>query len=109
MAEKEYVVKIGIDKDAKRLKRIWDDLKAHRECIILGNDPEWHGPMRSFGNINKKKKLEKNGLIDPLWLHLNQHDRSVEHRLIRLKPDVDIEKIEGNDKVFFKLRKRRIR
>jgi len=106
MPNNKYVVKI--DKDAKRLKRIFDDLAVNRECMIQGNDPEWNGPLRSFGIINKKKNLVENGFLDPVWVNINNQNNVIENRLIRLKPDVDVEKIEGNNKIFFKFRRRRL-
>ena len=106
MPNNKYVVKI--DKDAKRLKRIFDDLSVNRECFIEGNASEWHGPLRSFGIINKKKSLVADGFLDPMWVNFNNQNNVIENRLIRLKPDVDLIKTEGNNQLFFKFKRRRL-
>jgi len=100
----KYIVEI--DKDAKRLKRIFEDLKVHRECIIDSNDRGWHSPMRKLGIIISKENLIDDGLIDPIW-SVKKHN-VIDKRLIRLKPNTEIERIDGNKKTFYKFRRRRL-
>ena len=102
----KYIVEI--DKDAKRLKRVFDELRVNSECVIESCDSEWHGPMRQLGLIIKKKNLIENGFIEPMWVHINKQNNIVEKRLIRLKPDVEIERKVGNANVYFKFRRRKL-
>jgi len=104
MPNHKYIVKI--DKDKKRLNRIFDDLTVHREAVIDNYDKKWHLPMQDFGRIAKKKALEDTFL--ETWSHRNQQTQHVEKKLIRLKPDVEIDKIVGNGKTFFKFKRRKI-
>ena len=103
-ASGKYIVKV--DKDATRLKRIFDDLAVHRECVIKSNSDEWHGPMRKLGVLFKKNELVEKNIVDPIWEYKKYN--VVEQRLIRLKPDVKIERIIGNGKTSFKFKRRRI-
>ena len=96
---------IEIDRDAKRLKRIFDDLTIHRECLIDGSDREWHSPMIQYARMVKKQCLIDEGLIEPMWTH--KQGNIVENRLIRLKPNTIIERIPGNKKVYFKFTRRK--
>jgi len=105
MPNHKYVVKI--DKEKKRLNRIFDDMNIHKECVITDYNKKWHLPMQDFGRIIKKKSLDKEGFIE-IWEHKNKQNNTIEKRLIRLQPGVEIIKKEGNDLNFFKFKRRKL-
>ena len=106
MPNKKHIVEIK--KDEERLKHVFDHLQKNKECIIEGYDKEWNIPMRQLGTIIKKKNLVENEFIEPMWVHINNQSNVVEKRLIRLKPNVEIESIVGNSNIYFKFRRRRL-
>ena len=106
MPNNKYIVKI--DKESKRLKRIFDDLTIHRECIIKSNSKEWHQPIQQLGRIMSNKNLVEEGFLERMWIDLNRQNNTVEQRLIRLKPEAEIIKTEGNKQIYFKFRRRRL-
>jgi len=63
--------------------------------------------MQDFGRIIKKKSLDKEGFIE-IWEHKNKQNNTIEKRLIRLQPGVEIIKKEGNDLNFFKFKRRKL-
>ena len=99
---------VAVDKDKKRLNRVFDDLVVHKECVIDNYDDGWHVPMQDLGRIICKKPLTKEGFID-IWVKKNNQSNSISGKLIRLKPCVVVEKIDGNSMNIFKFKRRRIK
>jgi len=62
--------------------------------------------MRKLGMIFKKKELVEKNIVEPIWEH-KKHN-VVQQRLIRVKPDIKIEKIIGNGKTSFKFKRRNL-
>ena len=96
---------IEVDKDAKRLRRIFDDLTVHRECRIDSCDREWNTSIKQYAGMVKKQGLIDAGLIEPMWIH--HKNNTVMNRLIRLEPHTIVERIPGNKKVYFKFKRRK--
>jgi len=104
MPNHKYIVKI--DKKKKRLNRVFDDLTVHGESVIQNYNKKWHLPKQDLGRIIKKKKLVDNSFIEPVWEHRNKQNNTIERRLIRLKPNVEVKKIVGNGKTFYKFNRK---
>jgi len=97
---------LSADKETdKKLLQIYNELFRKKECTIENaSTPEWHGTLIRFGH--EAKDLIKTEYIDPIWKTSNAFNKN--KRLIRVKPDVDIVKNEGERNVFFRFKKRNL-
>ena len=90
-------IKVGLDE--KRLYRICKELEKEGESIIETNGKkEWNGTFRKWG-VRAKPLIEKD-MIYPIWITYNKYH--LEYRMIKLKKDVVVTEIPGNNCSFFK-------
>lgn len=97
--------KIKVDSDEIRLYRICKELEKKGESIIQTNGKkEWNGVFRKWG-VRAKPLIEKD-MIYPIWITYNK--KYLEDRMIKLKKDVTVTEIPGNNCSFFKFTKQKI-
>lgn len=98
----KYEPVIKIDKDDAVGYRILNGLSKNREYVIVGMDSRKENLLKNIGKSTSSFNVE----YPVVWHTANRGHR--EKRLLKLPPNIEINEEQGNGKIFFKFKRRRI-
>jgi hypothetical protein len=98
----KYKPVIEVDKKDDARYRILNGLSKNREFIINNVDDEKYELLKKIGKSTSAFNLE----YPIVWHTANRGNR--EKRLLKLPPELDLDEIPGDNKFFFRFRRRSI-